>query len=223
MDYRIVSIGSLGCHELWGEQQSTRTAHATCTLVRSGKQVLLIDPGLPPPVIAARLKERSGLEPSAVSAVFLTNFSPAHRWGLAAFDHAVWYIAEMEREAVGAMLIDQFKQERDTQKCRLLKEDLALLQRCKAAPDRLADQVDLFPLPGFTPGTCGLLLLHPNSTTLVAGDAVATVEHLEKGQVLRNSYDLEQARDSLVEAIEIADALIPGHDNLTLNPTRRPM
>ena len=69
----------------------------------------------------------------------------------------------------------------------------------------------------------GLLLLHVNSTTLVAGDAVATTEHMEQGKVLKGGYDLSQARDSFVEAVEIADVIIPGHDNLLLNPSRRPM
>ena len=97
------------------------------------------------------------------------------------------------------------------------------MRRFKSAPDRLADQGDLFPLSGFTPGTCGLLLLKLNSTTLIAGDAVPTSEHMEHGQVLRQAFDVAQARESFAEAIEIADVIIPGHDNLLLNPTRRPM
>ena len=223
MDYRIISIGTLSHHELWSENQHQRTPHATTTLIRSRERVILVDPGLPPPVIVARLKERSGLEPEAITDVFLTNFRPAHRWGLEAFAHAKWLISDMEREVIGTMLIDQVKQEQEPDRQKALELDLTILKRCQAAPDRFVDQVDLFPLPGFTPGTCGLLLLHTNATTLVAGDAVATSEHMERGQVLRSSYDVGQARESMMEAIEIADVLIPGHDNLLLNPTRRPL
>lgn len=223
MDYRVISIGALSCHELWGEKGSPRTAHATTTLVRSGDRVILVDPGLPDPIISARLQERSGLDPSAVTDVFLTNFRPAHRRGLAVFDHARWLISEMERESVGAHLIQQLNEEHPPDTRKLLEQEVAILNRCKAAPDRLAEQVDLFPLPGFSPGTCGLLLNHINSTALVAGDAVATVEHLEQGRVLKGCYDTDQARESFVEALEIADVVIPGHDNLLLNPTRRPM
>ncbi len=223
MDFRIISIGTLSRHELWPTDVAERTAHATTTLVRSGDQVLLVDPALPPPVVAARLAERAGLTPDAVTDVFLTNFRPAHRMGLAAFAHARWLISEMERETIGARLLDQFKQEQDQAAKKLLQEEIALLKRCAAAPDRLAAQVDLFPLPGFTPGTCGLILSHLNSTTLIAGDAVATSEHFEQGRVLRGAFDVAQARDSLAEAIEIADVIIPGHDNICLNPTRRPM
>ena len=223
MDYRVISIGALSAHELWGEQGSPRTAHATTTLVRSGERIILIDPGLPAQIITARLTERSGLEASAITDVFLTNFRPAHRRGLNAFDHATWHISEMERESVGQYLFEQLNHEHPSETRQLLEHDVALLKRCKPAPDRLADQVDLFPLPGFTPGTCGLLLNHVNSTTLVAGDAVATAEHLEQGRVLKGCYDSEQARESFMEAIEIADVIIPAHDNLLLNPTKRPM
>ena len=47
-------------------------------------------------------------------------------------------------------------------------------------------------------------------------------DELESG-VLRGAFDVAQARDSLAEAMEIADVIVPGHDNICLNPTRRPM
>jgi glyoxylase-like metal-dependent hydrolase (beta-lactamase superfamily II) len=225
MDYRIISIGALSCHELWNETAPSRTAHATTTLVRSGDRVILVDPALPPQVIAARLQERAGLATEAITDVFLTNFRPAHRMGLAAFEQARWLIGEAEREAIGARLVEQYKQieaDGDDQTRQMLESDIALLKRCQPAPDQLAEHVDLFPLPGFTPGTCGLLLSHPNRTTLIASDAVATAEHLEQGRVLRGAFDAEQARESFMEAIEIADVLIPGHDNVLMNPMRRP-
>jgi len=222
MEYRIISIGALSRHELRPDKGTPRTAHATTTLIRSGQHTILVDPGLPAPAIAARLTERAGIEPDDVTDVFLTNFRPAHRRGLAAFEKARWLISEREREMVGAMLIERFREAGDDETRELLREEIALMKRFTAAPDRLAPHVDLFPLPGFTPGTCGLLLSQPRSTTLIAGDAVATVEHLEQGRVLPHCYDVEQARESLMEAIEIADFIIPGHDNLTVNLTRRP-
>lgn len=221
MEYRVISIGALSRHELWDTPQTPRTAHATTTLIRSGDRLILVDPGLPPQVVAARLNERTGLEASAITDVFLTNFRPAHRWGLPAFEHARWLISEMEREITGRLLVEQFQREKDEQVRKLLQEDIAILKRCVPSPDKLAPQVDLFPLPGFTPGNCGLLLSHVNSTTLVAGDAVATSEHLEQGKVLKGSADVTQAQESLMEAVEIADVIIPGHDNLIINPTRR--
>lgn len=221
MDYRIISIGALSVHELWQKQGPERTAHATTTLIRSGDRTILVDPGLPPPVIAARLSERAGLLPEDISDVFLTNFRPAHRWGLPAFPNARWLVSETEREGIGRSLIERFREEDDEEVRRALEQDIAILKKCQAAPDRIAPHVDLFPLPGFTPGTCGLLLSLPRMTILVAGDAVATAEHLEQGRVLRGAYDVESAQESFREAVEIADLIIPGHDNLLVNPARR--
>lgn len=221
MDYRVISIGSLSSHELWGERVAVRTAHATTTLVRSKNHVILVDPGLPSQALVARLQERSGLVPSAITDVFLTNFRPAHRRALPVFEKAQWYISQTERQSVGAYLTQQMQQDHPPDTQAIFAQELAILKKCRPAPDSLADQVDLFPLPGFSPGTCGLLLSHTQSTTLIAGDAVPTVEHLEQGRVLKGCFDAAQARDSFLEAIEIADALILGHDNLLLNPGRR--
>ncbi len=221
MDYRILSIGALSVHELWDKQADARTPHATTTLVRSGGKVIVVDPGLPGQVIAARLAERCGLGVEDVTDVFLTCFRPAHRWGLTAFPKARWLIAEGEREQVGAALIEKLGQEEDDEIRKLIEQDVAVLKKCEAAPDKLAEQVDLFPLPGYTPGGAGLLLSHINSTTLIAGDIVATAEHLEQGRVLRGAYDVNQAQESFMEAVEIADVIVPGHDNLLLNPTKR--
>ena len=63
MEYRIISIGALDIHPLRGERTAVRTGHATTTLVRSGQTTILVDPGLPPQPLAARLEERTGLKP----------------------------------------------------------------------------------------------------------------------------------------------------------------
>ena len=176
MDFRVISIGAVSSHELWGERTTVRAAHATTTLVRSDDRVILIDPGLPEQVLVARLYDRSGLDPSAITDIFLTNFRPAHRRGISAFPKAKWYISEAERESVEAFLNQNIQQDHAPEAQAILEQELAILKQCHTAPDCLASQVDLFPLPGFSPGTCGLLLSHAQSTTLIAGDAVATNE-----------------------------------------------
>lgn len=221
MEFRIISIGALAVHELWTHQGAARTAHATTTLVISGHRRIVVNPGLPPQVAAARLGERAGLMPEDISDVFLTSFRPDHCWGLPAFPNAAWHVAEAEREVVGRLLIERFQEERDEEARAALQQEIALLQKCKAAPDTLAEHVDLFPVHGYTPGACGLLLSHPQTTTLIAGGAVATVEHLEQGRVVKGAYDIEQAQESLLEAVEIADVIVPGFDNVLFNPVRR--
>jgi|LauGreDrversion4_2_1035121.scaffolds.fasta_scaffold378125_2 glyoxylase-like metal-dependent hydrolase (beta-lactamase superfamily II) len=223
-EFRVISIGTLSHHPLWGERGDVRAAHATTTLIDAGDAKILVDPSLPEQVLVPRLTERSGLKPDAITHVFLTNFHPMRRRGLAAFDEAAWLVGELEREAIGAQLVEKFREAEgagDTDLAATIRTEIATLQRCKAAPDKLAPGVDLFPLPGVTPGSCGLLVPQPSVTVLVAGDAVATYEHLAAGKVITPVFNLEQAQDSFAEAIEIADLIVCGRDNAVLNPMRR--
>lgn len=215
----VISIGTLSRNRLWGETQHVRTAHATTTLVRSGKRNILIDPGLPPPAISARLFERTGLRPEQIDTVFLTNFRPSHRAGLPVFTEANVLMHEVEQQAMSnrlRTLIEEAPQD-DLDRATLVNE-LKLLESIAAPDDKLAEHVDLFPLFGYTPGTCGLLVAAPTSTTLIAGDAVPTLDHFLAGQLLTDAFDIESAGEAMREVYEIADLIVPGHDNLFANP-----
>src|SRR6476469_5884121 len=100
----VISIGATSRNRLWGETQRVRTGHATTSLIRAGKRNILIDPGLPPPAITARLYERTGFSPDRIDAVFLTNFRPSHRAGLSAFANARVLIHEREQQVMGDRL-----------------------------------------------------------------------------------------------------------------------
>jgi len=228
MDVRVISIGALSAHPLRGERAGARSGHATTTLIRAGGRNILVDPGLPEQAVTARLDERAGLKPSDITHVFLTSFNPEARRGLLAFDGATWWVHEAEREAIGVVMVSTLQraaEQEDETIRKALVQEVAILKKCEAAPDHIADEkgerVDLFPLPGVTPGLCGLIVSGLRFTTLIAGDAIPTVEHLEQGQVLSGAADVAKARESFAEAIEIADLIIPGRDNMTVNPTKR--
>ena len=202
-----------------------RSGHATTTLISTGSANILVDPSLPAAAILARLGERSPVRADEISDVFLTTAGLDHRRGLAAFPQARWLVGEVELADAKSDLDRRHEETRaggDDDVADMLAAELELLDRCKPAPDRLYQGVDLFPLPGVTPGCCGLLLSLPRVTVLICGDAIATHEHILQGKVLPTSYDVEQAQESFAEAIEIADLLIPGRDNISLNPLRQP-
>jgi glyoxylase-like metal-dependent hydrolase (beta-lactamase superfamily II) len=222
--FRVISIGALAAHPLWGEKADVRAAHATTTLVIAGEARILVDPSLPGQILLPRLGERCGRGGDFITHIFLTSFHPLLRRGLDAFPDATVLIAEAERRGVRVQLNEKLEQASaagDGDVARLIRGEIELLASCEDAPDKLADGVDLFPLPGVTPGSAGLLLPTPGSTVLIAGDAVATVEHLEQGRVLSPCFDAESARESLSEAIEIADLIVLGRDNVAVNPVRR--
>jgi len=227
MDVRVISIGALPAHPLWNEKTPVRTGHATTTLIRTRDKTILIDPGLPEQAVAARLAERSGLRVGDITHVFLTSYQPDTRRGIMAFEDATWWVSQVEREAVGVALVGELQraalESDDESLIEALETDVAVLRRCEPAPERLAEGVDLFPLHGVTPGLTGLIVSEAQRTTLICGDAVATVEHLERAQVLPRCADVDKARESFSEAIEIADRLILGRDNWAMSPMKRGM
>ena len=197
----IISIGTLAKNLIWSEQQPIRTQHATCALIRTGKRVILVDPGLPSVILSARLQERAGLSVADVTDVFLTHISPSTTRGLDAFDKADVFASELELESAPPA-----------------SEDGPDLSAVKAAPDKLAPGVDLFPLYGFTPGTSGLLVIAAVHSTLITGPAVASLDHFLAGQILPEAMDYKTAREALAEVYEIADIIVPGFDNTFINP-----
>lgn len=226
VEFRVISIGTLAAHPLWDERSEVRTGHATTTLVSGDSARVLVDPSLPAPALLARMGERTRTRAAQVTHVFLTSADRLHRRAIAAFPGAAWLVHEPELEAARAAVERELAaaaEGGDETLADFLEEDRRVLQECRPAPDRIVEGVDLFPLPGASPGCCGLLLPLPRATVCICGDAVPTIEHLQQGKVLPDCYDLEQARESLAEVVQIADVLILGRDNIALNPLRAPM
>jgi glyoxylase-like metal-dependent hydrolase (beta-lactamase superfamily II) len=220
---RVISIGTLASHPLRNEPDHVRTGHATTTLINAGGARVLVDPSLPVQVLAARLEERAGITPDHVTHIFLTSFDRDRRRCLGAFPQAQWMMGPVEREHAAHLLAAEanaFKRAGDPELVAHNQFEQEVLATISAAEDTIAAGVDLFPLPGVTLGTCGLILSQPTSTVLVCGDAVPTVEHLEQGKVLPGCADVEQAQESFREAVEIADILVLGRDNWASNPLR---
>ena len=227
VEIRIVSLGALASHPLRDEAGERRPGHATTSILLCGDRRILIDPSLPPDHLRQRLDERLGIGPDEISDVFLTDLRPERRRGIGLFSEANWLVGEAERDAYRAAIDQRWyelddEDDLDPDSERLLESESQVIARCGACPDRLLDGVDLFPLPGVTPGLCGLLVPLSRATVLICGDAVPTIEHLEQGQVLPHVANLEQAQGSFREAIEIADQLVLGRDNMVNNPIRRP-
>ncbi len=221
--FDVVSIGTLSRNPFWGEDQPVRTAHATCTLVRDGNTTILVDPSLPGEALERLLSDRTGLKPAQIQVVFLTTWRPVHRRGLHLFEGAEWLVSPQELQAMRKhleKLAGQYKVA-GKQPDRMLADEVDLLRRCKSAADKLTPNVHLFPTPGASPGSAGLLVAAPLTTAIIAGDAVLTREYLERGQAYEESYDVGQARESLADILDIADQIIPGHDNLFIPPIRR--
>jgi len=222
LEYCVVSIGALSHNRLWGETSAVRTAHATTTLVSEESRLILVDPSLPPPVLAARLGERTGKSFADVTDVFCTTLRPVHRRGVEAFASARWWCSEDELEAYRRYLeeLESSAGRLDAQQVAAVEADLKLVRRFQPAPEKFSKGIHLYPLTGPSAGSAGLLLAQATLTVLVAGDAALTAEHLQRGMVWEGCADAEAAGRSLQDILEVADVIIPGHDNMMLSPGR---
>jgi len=218
VQYSVISIGTLSRNRLWDETEPKRAAHATTTLIRSDTTAILVDPALPAEILAHRLDERAGMALDDIDAVFLTNFRPVHRRALPALSRASWLMHEPEIEAAGqhlAELSDRIEQghEQDDDVTQLVQTEQSLLRQIQPADEKLTPQVHLYPTAGVTPGAAGLLLTQPSRTVVIAGDAVVTQDYYQTGRVFEKVLSLDDARGSLQDIMELADEIVPGHDN----------
>ena len=214
----IIIIGHLTRNAYWNETAPVRPPLATTALIRSPQGNILVDPSAAGDLMTLRLFERSGLTPDRIDAVFLTSLHPTHRRGLSVFDDARWYTGEKERDAVAGHLQRALESD-ETHDDEEIERELALVGRTEPAPENLMDKVHLFPCPGVSPGGCGLLVT-ALQTTVIAGDAVLTRDHFEHAAVGEQAADEALARQSLADIYEVADLIVPGHDNVFCPATR---
>lgn len=221
IEFTVISIGTLSSNPFWPDGRGVRTAHATTTLIRDGERIILVDPSLPAEALGARLFERTGMTPSGVTDVFCTTLRPTHRRGIEAFSHARWTCDESElsayRQHLEGMADSSDRLANDVESA--LTADLRAVGRFEPAPEKFTPAVHLYPLPGPSVGSCGLLLAGPVRTVVVAGDAAMTSDHVLAGRVWSGCADAETAIESLTDLIEIADVIVCGHDNYMLSPT----
>jgi len=217
-EYRVISIGTLSRHRLWGEPAAVRTAHATTTLVVEDDRRILVDPSLPGTILSARFAERTGRGLESVTDVFCTTLRPVHRRGLPALTHAKWWTGERELSTYRGHLValKEAADRLDEAGAEAVEDDLRLTDRFSAAPEQFSRQVQVMPMYGASVGSCGLLLTPVITTVVVAGDAAPTREHIEAGQVWQGCADRDAAIRSLQDLLELADVIVPGHDNVVL-------
>lgn len=214
----VILIGQLSQNSVWSEKNAVRPPVATTTLIRGEQNTILVDPTLDGEPMVRCLHDRSGMRPDQIDIVFLTSFHPTHRRGLGVFESASWLVSDTERTAVMTHL-ERLREGADPTAAPIIEQELAILERIGSADDTLDENVHLFPSPGATPGCTGLLIADLQ-TTIIAGDAVLTRDHFEQGLVWEQAADPELAKSSLAEVNEIADMIVPGHDNIFASSVR---
>jgi glyoxylase-like metal-dependent hydrolase (beta-lactamase superfamily II) len=192
----IITIGNLSRNRYWGEsdERAHRPAICTCTLITGDGFRLLVDPSLPEAErMAAELDRRAGLQLADIDTVFITHEHGDHHFGLRHFPQARWLAAPAVAEKLNAG--GQYE------------------KPVEAAASPLFGAIDLIPTPGHTLSHHSLRFDCEGRSVVVAADAAMTRDFWREKQGYFNSADFALAAHSIERLAEMADIVIPGHDN----------
>lgn len=198
LEWTILTIGHISVNKYWGETERVRSALCTSTLVRTDVGLVLVDPSVYPDKMSALLHDQAGVRPEDVQFVYLTHCHGDHRYGLQAFPHAKWLMAQAE--------LDYWRE-------RATPDERALIERIEPAGAEPFAGVRALHTPGHTPGTTSLILDWRDRRVAIAGDAVMTESHFRARDGHSNSTDFGQVRDTIEQLAREMDIVVPGHGN----------
>lgn len=199
--FTIVNIGCLSINKFWGETERQRMPSATCTLLETGGERLLVDPSPEPGSLKNLLFAATGLTPEKIDMILITHFHGDHRFGLELFSGKPWLMARAG--------LTEWKQ--------AVPDDKSMADCFISAEGNLPDGIGLFPSPGHTHGHTSLACATKYGTVLVTGDAVMTEDFFNADEGFHNSADFSKVKETIRKIRQAADIIIPGHGNYFIN------
>lgn len=194
--WKLLTMGCLSRNKFWGEDEGKAYRRAYCTtvlLVAGGKRIL-VDPSFPAREMAGILNARCGLTHTDIDVVYLTHSHGDHVVDIHAFEKAAVFMAK-----------EEFRHLRDPKDPKL--------SGVKPAEEELAPGIKYIHLPGHTLGLTGLLFQSAQGRVVLASDAVMTEDFYRAKQGYFNNVDPVATVESINHIDQIADIVIPGHDN----------
>lgn len=196
----IITIGNLSRNRYWGEsdEKALHSVICTCTVISAKDFRLIIDPSLADDeMMKNELQRRTGLSPDQIDAVFITHQHGDHLAGLKSFPNAKWLAGPDVSSA--------------------LNKSAKLNKEIEPAGNRLFEAIDVIPTPGHTPDHQSLRFDYRGLSIVIAGDSIATKDFWDEKRSYYNVMDEAESKRSMMRIDEIADLIVPGHDNAFFN------
>jgi glyoxylase-like metal-dependent hydrolase (beta-lactamase superfamily II) len=197
----LITVGNLSRNRYWGEgdDRPRRAALCTCTLVRGGHWVLLVDPSLDDRgQMHAELNRRSGLSLEDVTHVFVTHGHGDHHAGLRHFEKAQWLAGSGVAGELSA--------------CGKYSRGITPL----APGATLLGAITVLPTFGHTQNHCSLRFDCEGLSVVVAGDAAMTRDFFRERRGYFNTVDAAGVARTIDHLAQVAQVIVPGHDNYFL-------
>jgi glyoxylase-like metal-dependent hydrolase (beta-lactamase superfamily II) len=195
----VITIGNLSRNRYWGESddKGVRSSICTCTSITGDDFFILVDPSLKDAAeMAHALNGRTGFKPEDVTVVFVTHEHPDHYEGIAHFPDARWLAAP----AVA----------------KILNKSGKISRSIEESTNNLFDVIKVIPTPGHTHAHHSLVFDCCNLRVVIAGDSVMTHDFFRDRRGYLNSVDFELSAKTIDELANMADIIVPGHDNYFL-------
>jgi glyoxylase-like metal-dependent hydrolase (beta-lactamase superfamily II) len=192
----IITVGNLSRNQYWGEanDKAVRKVLCTCTFISGDGFRLLVDPSEADAADMAReLDRRTGLKLQDINAAFVTHDHADHWPGLAHFPDARWMAGPGVAE--------------------ILNKSGKLTGHVEPVTGDLFEGIKVLPTPGHTPSHHSLRFDCDGLSVIAAGDAIATRDFFRARQNFYNAVDPKQGVATMNKIAELADLIIPGHDN----------
>jgi glyoxylase-like metal-dependent hydrolase (beta-lactamase superfamily II) len=192
----IITVGNLSRNQYWGEanDKAVRKVLCTCTFISGDGFRLLVDPSEADAADMAReLDRRTGLKLQDINAAFVTHDHADHWPGLAHFSDARWMAGPGVAE--------------------ILNKSGKLAGHVEPVTGDLFEGIKVLPTPGHTPSHHSLRFDCDGLSVIAAGDAIATRDFFRARQNFYNAVDPKQGVATMNKIAELADLIIPGHDN----------
>ena len=182
---------------------------STVALVQTGQHNMLVDTGsYGDRAQLLESLETAELLPENVDALFLTHFHYDHILNFDLFPNAV---IRMSIEEINYVNKGGYQISKDPFVPAALYPLLSDRVKPFSGEVELLTGVRTVPLPGHTPGMTGLLL--EKDGILLAGDGIKNGYEFTRGQPPPAFGDSEEALRSYRRGSEVAQIVIPGHDN----------
>jgi glyoxylase-like metal-dependent hydrolase (beta-lactamase superfamily II) len=186
--------------------------------LRSADQTMLFDAGVHSQrrALRERLLEL-GLQPEDIQLVFLSHLHWDHALNFDFFPSARFVVNAKELESAGRTPV----RDRATPPylARLLTESAVVTS---VTGGTLLPGISLLPTPGHTEGHTSLLVETAAGHVVLAGDAFPRRDVLESGVPDPIFWDPRVAGESLRLALDVADVIVPGHDEPFFRTTGGP-